>query len=252
MNLLSKTRNHFDAMASDYEKHAIMQAEVRERMLQRLQYFKIQPEVIIDLGCGPGQGIALLQQRYPKAVVMGVDWSFMMLSKAQSKSRWWHKKMKWVCADANHLPFADASVDCIVANQLLPWIKDIQVFFSECYRVLKPQGLLLFTTLGPDSFKALNEGRAYGLDMHDIGDDLLQQGFNDPVMDREDLILNYPDSHALQHALHAQGQDFVVKDECSISYELIYGQAWRGEKRQKGSVQTISLEKLRSSIPSKT
>lgn len=250
MELLSKTRKQFDNIAANYMQHAVMQAEVGERLLQRLQYFKIQPEVILDLGCGPGRGIPVLQKFYPNASIIGVDCSLPMLKEARSQAHWWQKRVKVLLADACHLPFADSSVDCVVANQLLPWIMDIQQFFSECYRVLKPQGLLLLTSLGPDSFKELRKDGAYGLDMHDIGDCLLEQGFCDPVMDREDLVLNYPHPHALQQALRAQGEAFIISDECSVTYELIYGQAWRGEKRQKGGVQTISLEKLRSSIPS--
>jgi malonyl-CoA O-methyltransferase len=261
MNPLFKLGNTFDVLVEDYARHAVMQTEVGLRMLSRLQYYKIQPQYILDLGCGPGFGIHELQKHYPKAHIVGVDLSFNMLKHAQSKRHWWQPKIPLVQADTSHLPFADNSVDLIVANQLLPWLVEPKDFFLECMRVLKPQALLLFTTLGPDTYKefsAVREKRSF-LDMHDLGDMLQHMGFMDPVMDREDLILQYSNQTSLKTALQAQGErclewQYTEKDSnvCALTYELIYGQAWKGQKRLQAKVQTISLEKLKRTIPSQS
>jgi malonyl-CoA O-methyltransferase len=262
MNCFVNVCNNLDAEASHYSKHAIMQAEVGERMLARLQYFKIDPQLILDLGCGPGLMIPHLRHFYPKAKILGVDYALNMLKHIQSKRHWWQAKIPLVQADACRLPFAKHSVDLIMANQLLPYLNEPQVFFQECIRVLKTDGLLLFSSLGPDTYKEFGlsgSERKPFLDMHDLGDMLQHIGFRDPVMDREDLVLHYPNKTALMTALFAQGEpcqawDYInsTASPCPLTYELIYGQAWGGPQRSQAGVQTIPLEKLRRTIPSQS
>ncbi len=260
MNALSNVRKIFDNVARDYEKHAIMQHEIAERMLQRLQYLKMKPEVVLDLGCGPGFSTRVLKKQYPDALVVGLDCSTQMLHMAQKKQRLWQKS-RFVQADAMVLPFQSESVDLIFSNQVLHWLPEMTAFFDECFRVLKPQGCLMFSTLGPDTFKELRLAGSQVecfLDLHDIGDALVKHDFLDPVMDREDLCLHYASLEKLQSALQAQGvhcQD--IKDyptlECKwpVSYEVIYGQAWRARFAKQTGQQVISIEKLRASIPTR-
>jgi malonyl-CoA O-methyltransferase len=281
MNSLERLRKLFDVKAPRYSQYAIMQLEIGHRLLQRLDYLKMQPECILELGCGAGMHLKSLKARYPKATIAGVDSSFGMLSVAKKQKSWWQKS-SLIFADANCLPFPNGSIDLIIANQLLHWLPDHNHFFAECFRVLKPDGGLMFSTLGPDTFKEFRQAFAPldtashtmdFIDLHDLGDALLKQGFLDPVMDREDLVLNYSSQDTLLQSLRAQGvrnfhpnrnkglmskskwQKMWVmypkqQSKWPVSYEIIYGQAWRGSYSPQKGEQVISLAKLRASIPS--
>lgn len=281
MNSLERLRKLFDAKAFQYKKYAIMQQEIGERLVKRLDYLKLQPQTILDLGCGVGTHLQMLKQRFKDTKVIGVDSSWGMLKLAKKSKHWWQKQ-EVVLADVNYLPFSDNSVDLIISNQLLQWLQDPNLFFSECFRVLKPEGCLMFTTLGPDTFKEFRKAFALidsashtadFIDLHDLGDNLLKQGFLDPVMDREDLIINYSSQQDLLQSLKAQGvinlhpnrnKGLMSKEKWQkmwslyplddqkwpVSYEIIYGQAWRGTYSPQKGEQIISLAKLRATISS--
>lgn len=229
--------------------HSIMVAEVEQRLLARLTYFKLEPQLILNLG--PVMSQRCLQKTYPKAEILRIDQS---LARHQSRHFW--TKDHLVVSDMLALPLADASVDLIVSNQLLPNIDDFLRFFQECQRVLKFNGCLLFSTLGPDTYqelRALTEFKTYP-DMHDLGDALMKTNFSDPVMDREDLTLHYSslarlksafaelDLQVLENLWQAYSQ---VDGKFPVTYELIYGLAWR---MNKPSEQVISLQSLQQTL----
>jgi len=233
--------------------HTIMVGEVEQRLLARLAYFKINPQVVLDLGlvtCG-----RLLKKRYPKAYVLRIDPSKTAALVAHKAQHFWARD-NLVVSDVLALPVADASVDLIVSNQLLAEMVDFKLFFQECQRVLKPNGCLLFSTLGPDTYKelrGLTEVRTYP-DLHDLGDALMKTNFSDPVMDREDLILQSSSLSVLQSAFSVgdlQVQDDLwqaysqVEGKFPVTYELIYGLAWR---KDKPSQQVISLQSLQQTL----
>jgi malonyl-CoA O-methyltransferase len=271
----------FDDCAKDYETHSRMQQEIAVRMLGRLQYIKMKPEMIVDFGCATGISTIALRKQFPKAQVVGVDISMSMLKRAKAKQVFWKKK-DWLCADVACLPFAAQSVDLIFANQLLHWLLNVETFFAECFRILKPNGCLMFSTLGPDSLKEFRQ--AFSLielnpsvhvdtfvDLHNIGDELLKQQFSDPVMDREDLQLTYASMPQLLKALRAQGVknrhpqrakglmsrqrwqkmlDVYPKQgqRWPLSYEVVYGQAWRPQWIKQRGEHVISIADLKASL----
>jgi malonyl-CoA O-methyltransferase len=271
----------FDACAKDYETHSRMQQEVAVRMLGRLQYLKMKPEMIVDCGCATGISTIALRKQFPKAQVIGVDISMLMLKQAKAKQAFWKKK-DWLCADVACLPFAAQSVDLIFANQLLHWLPNVETFFAECFRILKPNGYLMFSTLGPDSLKELRQAfsqieanpsvHVYTfVDLHNIGDELLKQQFSDPVMDREDLQLTYASMSHMFKALRAQGVknrhpqrakglmsrqrwqqmlDVYPKQDqrWPLSYEVVYGQAWRPQWIKQRGEHVISIADLKASL----
>lgn len=258
MTNITEISQVFEAVAPNYAKHAVMQATIEQRLLARLDFFKLQPGCIVDLGVGWGHSTHVLKRRYPQASVIGIDLAQTMLTIAKKKSSW-RLKPGFVRADALALPCADASVDLIFANQLLPYLAEPQDFFRECQRILKPWGCLLFSSLGPDTFKELGPQDFW--DMHDLGDALLTTGFIDPVMDREDLVVRYPSPAALVTALAGQGERAHLQltpelwqaypkdeDKWPLSYEVVYGQAWRGEQRIQGGRQTISWQALKDTL----
>lgn len=149
----------------------------RTELLERLQYFKLEPRVVVDLGCGGGAGAAALRRWFPRARVIAVDVDFAMTQQSRRSQRFW-RRFDCVCADARALPFATQSVDLVFSNLLLPHCDDPPRVFSEVQRTLRPTGLLLFATLGPATAPQLP-------DMPRLGAALGAAGLAEPVMDRE-------------------------------------------------------------------
>ena len=224
-------------------KAAALANAVGEEMLARLEWVTLQPKLVLDVGSGAGHCARLLRQRYPEAHIVSLDLDYPMLKYAAEQAENSHTT---VCADAGALPFPDQSVDLVFANLVLPWVADIEKMLREWRRVLRQDGLLVFTSLGPDTLQAW---RAFlgdftipnFIDMHEIGDTLTRTRFSDPVMDVEYYTLVYRDASALLSELKASG--VLVSDSpinlldhadvprtednrLALSYEVVYGHAW--------------------------
>ena len=233
-----------------FEKYAILQKEILKRLLERLNYFKMQPRMILDLQIQWGLSTRSLKKYFPKAMVIGMGTSFDCVRYAETKKTWWHD-FDVIQAQMTQLPLSQASVDLIFMQQCLNSFDELQVIIQECYRILKPGGCLLFSCLGPDSFKEIEYSLQVPLhDLHDIGDLLLREGFLDPVMDREDIVLKYASIDKLENHLQAQGYTLShLFKTTQLTYEIIYGQAWRDLDKPKNSTEKIiSLESLRKSL----
>ena len=211
-------RRSFESAAAAYDQAAALQQEVGQRLLQRLDLVKIQPDRILDLGSGTGQCIPDLLARYRKAQVVALDIALPMLWRARKRGRWL-RKPRCVCADAERLPFADSSFDLVFSNLMLQWCVELEVVFTELQRVLRPGGLLLFTSFGPDTLHELRgswqqvDGYSHVnafADMHDVGDALLRTRFADPVMDVERLTVTYADVWKLMRELKQIGAHNVT------------------------------------------
>lgn len=208
-----RLRGSFDRAAAGYERHDAVQRHVAASLLDRLEWMKLAPRCVLDLGCGPGGMLVPLLKRYRQAEVIGCDLAPAMAARA-ARRRHWLRRARAVCADAEHLPLADASVDLVVSSLMLQWVETPDRVFAEVCRVLAPGGLFLFATLGPDTLYELRAviepvTRAPSvnrfLDLHDVGDALLRAGFADPVMDREDLTVTHPDLASLLRDLRGVG-----------------------------------------------
>jgi len=212
-----KITARFDAAAATYDQHAVMQKEVCSRLLQNMCCLKMKPRTILDVGSSTGLALRILEKNY-RAQIYGVDLSMGMLTLAAQKKGWFSRQ-HLICADAQALPFKDASMDLIFSNLTLQWFPDLLLSFCEFFRVLKPGGALFFTTLGPDtlkelrhSFQQLDEFAHVNTfkDMHDVGDLLLHARFVDPIIDREDLALTYATLQALFKDLKYTGTQTVL------------------------------------------
>lgn len=224
---------------NDYADAAIIAKEAGQEMLARLDWVKLQPKVILDIGCGTGELSAALQKRYPEASVLSIDHAPSMLKHAKDE----HGAMT-ICAPAEKLPVADQSVDLIVANFLLPWHNDVAAVFAEWRRVMSPEGLLMVTALGPDT---LREWRSLWsaddmpnlADMHEIGDALVHVGFSDPVVDVDYCTLTYRDplklitelqkSGMLSNEIEPQQLAPLMHKESetwNITYEIVQVHTW--------------------------
>ncbi|TAK75366.1 MAG: methyltransferase domain-containing protein, partial [Gammaproteobacteria bacterium] len=189
---------------ADYDLTSAVAKEAGQEMLTRLDWMTLQPKTIVDIGCGTG-GLSLqLQERYPEAKVIAIDITESMLRQAKSP-------LTRLCADAVALPLKSQSVDLLFANFLLPWCHtDIKKVLQEWRRVLRVEGLLMLTALGPDTLRewrgVLNEADTPPLiDMHDIGDVLMEAGFSDPVLDVDYYTTTYREVNQLLYELKASG-----------------------------------------------
>ncbi len=242
-------RRNFERAAPGYAGASRLESEVGARMLERLDYVKLAPRRVLDAGSGPPQ--RRLARRYPRAQVIALDFALPMLR--AGKSGFFRKKPPAICADFEHIPLADGSLDLVWSNMALHWASEPLAVFREFARVLAPEGLLMFSTLGPDTLKELRTvaGSAHVhafLDMHDLGDMLVAAGFAAPVMDMELVTLRYTGAAQLVADLRASGQANARRDRArglsgkrwraqmlagpaQASYEVVYGHAWRGAPR---------------------
>lgn len=261
-----EVRRAFSRAAGQYDASAVMQREVCTRMLERLDYIRMKPARVLDVGSGTGWGTRQLGERYPAAQVVALDIAMGMLQAARGTSSWWRKLFagnapRYLCADVEALPLAAQSVDLVWSNLAVQWCNDLPATFVELQRVLKPEGLLMFSTFGPDTLKELrmafsgvdthNHVNRFA-DMHDIGDMLLAAGFAEPVMDMEYITLTYQDVRSLMNDLRTIGAHNATSGRASgmmgkaawhrvlenyerlrregrlpATYEIVYGHAWK-------------------------
>jgi len=146
----------FSALSENYAQFSVIQQEVGQRMLARLEYINFKPSVIIDAACATGINSRKIAQIFPKATVHGLDISAGMLAQARKKRKWFSKQ-KFSQINFSQTAFEDNSVDFIFSNLALPWVSDMQLCLKEWQRILKPEGLLLFSTFGPDTLIELKQ-----------------------------------------------------------------------------------------------
>lgn len=206
-----KIRRSFARAAGSYAGADFLQSEVRERLLDRLQWLQLRPVQILDLGCGPGGALPDLAARYPDARLVGLDLTAPMLQVAASRPG---GSPLLVCGDAGRLPFRDQSLDLVFSSLMLHWCPDLDTVLREVRRVLRHPGVFHFATLGPGSFAELRE--AWGTvdshphvmpfpEMRALGDGLVRAGLAEPVMDSDTLTIRYQDLAQLTHDLRATG-----------------------------------------------
>ena len=201
------------AGAGDPELAEFMQA-ARDALLERLDGIRISPARVLDLGAGTGAVARALARRFRAADVVWVDPVVGLLHRARTRVPRWFSKHRYVAAEAERLPLASHSVDLILSNLAMPWFDTVDDALAECLRVLRPGGLLLLNTLGPDTLKELatawpDRGRARRMhpfaDMHVLGDALVHAGFADVVMDVQRMRFEAPDFRQLCRVLSRNG-----------------------------------------------
>jgi malonyl-CoA O-methyltransferase len=206
-----------------------------------------------------------------------------MLREARSRAPRFFSKQRFVQADLEALPIAPRRLDMIFSNLALQWCNDLDRTFREFRAVLKINGLLTFSSFGPDTLKELRaswaevDGRPHVhafMDMHDIGDALIHAGFSSPVLDVEHFTLTYQELDALMrdlktigasNAASGRGRALTGRNQLSrlrdtyeryrkegllpATYEVVYGHAWvpeASERPQDGStVATFPLNQLK-------
>lgn len=267
-------RAAFARAAATYDDAAVLQREIADRMLERLDILKSTPRDVLDAGCGTGYCARALARRYRRTRVIGVDSSPAMLRQARRRAGWF-TRTRYVSGDVENLPLKTTGFDMIVSNLTLQWC-DLQGALAEFLRVLRPGGVLMFTSFGPDTLKELKQAWRSAdsyphvhdfVDMHDIGDALVRAGFADPVMDMEHITLTYSSIKDVMRDLKRLGahnvaltrargltgkkrfaifetayENFASDGRIPATYEVVYGHAWAAQNpRTRDGVAAISL-----------
>ena len=278
-------RRSFERAADTYDAAAVLQKEVCKRLAEKLEYINFTPQRILDIGAGTGFASYTLQKIFPKAEIIALDIAMPMLQIARQRngllSRL-RKKMRFVNADTELLPFRDKSIDLVFSNLTLQWVNNLQQVLTEFRRILRNDGMLLFSTFGPDTLKELRASwqsvDQYShvndfLDMHDIGDAMVRARMAEPVMDTEYLTLTYQDVFALMKDLKDIGahnitgrrqrglmgknrfkqfqqayEKFRVDNVLPATYEIVYGHAWSvdaSDQPKQPGMAAISLSDIK-------
>lgn len=244
-------------------------------MAERLDMVMLKPERLLELGCGSGADLQPLRARYPDALMTALDRSASMLDLAAARIPRWRRWLPgvlggsqtgFVRADIARLPIAPRSQDMVWSNLVLHWLPDLPAALREVQRTVRVGGMFMFSMLGPDTLAelraALGEsgltGRAHRfIDMHDVGDMLVEAGFAEPVMDMEHITLTFGEPAGLYRdladtgsmgALAARPRGLLTPrararldtalmrradaGRLPATMEIIYGHAWIGEPRQ--------------------
>ncbi|KVE38795.1 methyltransferase domain-containing protein [Burkholderia sp. TSV86] len=283
-----RLRQIFDRRAAGFGAVSFLPREIAQRMRERLDYIKINPASVLDAGCGTGDDLPLLRARFPEAPVFGVDVSHGMLARVAERDAAdtnWRRFLpatlakalgqrgpRVAQADFSTLPFAGGAFDLLWSNCALHWHARPDLVLPEWHRVLRVDGLLMFNTLGPDTLRELRAAWADAaravdavaptrvvdfVDMHDLGDMLVESGFEIPVMDQEVLTVTYKSPASLLADVRRWGAYPFERDEASarasrrllaalhdaldarrrddgtipLTFEVIYGHAWKAAPR---------------------
>ncbi|MEX2525564.1 MAG: malonyl-ACP O-methyltransferase BioC [Gammaproteobacteria bacterium] len=275
---------NFSDAAAGYDAVAILQKEVADALLERLDIMNVRPHWILDLGSGTGGAARQLARRYSGCRVLQLDLARNMLLQARKQSRRWFSRQSFVCAEAAALPVQAGALDLVYSSLMLQWCEDLDAVLSEIRRGMRGGGLFLFSSLGPDTLHELRDSWAEAdddgfmhvngfRDMHEVGDALIRAGFADPVMEVDHMILTYSRVRDLMRELKQLGarnvstgrrraltgkrrlqtmmeayEKYRREGRIPATYEVVYGHAWVPEgrplPRPQDGVVTIPVESI--------
>ena len=266
---LIRQRNRYAAM---YGQQDDLIQLIGRRLLERLELVTISPELILDLASYDGSSSRQLKERYRSARVIGCEPGIELAKLAKQQSGWF-RKPGYITAMPDMIPVKDNCVDLVVVNLYPVWFTDVSRLFREINRVLSADGLLLFTSMGPDSLMPIRSAwqtadpdfehlLAFN-DMHDIGDALTRTGFHNIVMENEPLTIEYATVSSLHDDLRRTAHANLSPDRRSgllgkqryqaylnaleefksptlnITYDMVFGHGWKGIKQPKHAINAL-------------
>ena len=272
-NYKKSIQQAFNTRASSYDEYSVAQREVGRRMIERLDLLKFKPSNILDLGSGTGYLAELLLSKFPTSNITCLDLAENMLLECREKI----PNSNLIVSDIESMPFGPESFDLIISSFTLHWCEEIEKIFYDIRKSLKNDGIFMFTTVGPNTLRELQEAYTYidieqhvnsFTDMHMYGDSLLKCGFDDPVMDMEEIIVEYSSFRGVLNSLKKTGANTVIGQEPSykskksyielsnvypknddnckfpVTYEMIYGMSWKRVKKTNDNPKVIPIKKI--------
>ena len=249
---------------------------IGQRLIRRFEAIKFQPKTILNVGLSDLKTPQGLKKHFPHAHIIQSDLSAHRLASSPLRSLCCHHFSKY--------PFASQSFDLIVSHLSLHHINALSTTMDEWFRLLKPEGMLMFSSYGPDTLKEVR--RAWSKvdehlhvqtfwDMHDLGDLMRFQGFESPVTDSQRLTVEYPNLEVLWNDLKQQGNRNALKyrtptltgknrwqqmtdhikanpqQTIPISYEIVYGHGWKPSlekqlaKKNNNAEYRVSIDQIK-------
>jgi len=267
-NIKLQIKKNFEKAAKTYNQYGILQHEVGRRLIDRLEIIKINPKNILDLGSGTGYTSKKLIEKFPEANYFLTDLAFNMLDVSRQELA--DNNIFHINSDMETLPIAENSMDLIFANLSFQWSFNLEKTIKECYKILKPNGLLIFTTLGIDtlwelrnSWHKVNNSFHHTnqfLDMHNLGDGLMKSNFASPILETKNITLTYSKLIDVMQDLKKIGANTIINSEnqkksllgktefkkleeeynkhkinhkLPATYEIIYAHAWKLSDKDK-------------------
>jgi len=214
-----RVRRSFSKASDSYDEHAVLQREIGDRLLGHLDFTKLEPKRILDIGCGTGYFTRLLRGKYKKADITALDLSESMLAstrKGHGRRLPWHGKHHHTSGNAACLPFKSGSFDLVCSNLAMQWVPEPELMLKEMRRVLAPGGLILFSTFGRrtlielrQALAEINQNNAGHVlpfpDVMSLGDAVTRLAVETPVTDADLFTLTYPDTISLVRELKGLG-----------------------------------------------
>ena len=242
-------------------------AETGERLFDHLDPVRLEPRWVVDLAmqCGFAGRLA---ERFPASRILSCGYFPGLPETGRAR------RIQAVAASPLALPLAAESADLVASNLGLFWFSDSGPVLGEIRRVLRPGGLIAFTTLGPGTLAELRrswelvDDRSHiidFIDMHDIGDAMVKARFADVVMDAERISVTWPDVPALLRDLRGLGTGNPLPDRppglttprtlqtladayearlpsgrVTATVELVHGHGWKPEGRAEVPLEAFS------------
>ena len=220
----SRIAASFSRSAASYDSVAQLQQQVGNELLAKIPQ-SFEAKTILDAGCGTGYFTRQLTQHYNPEQIYSIDLAAGMLSYAADKTTETDQsRTHWAQTDVENLPFADNSFDLIYSSLVVQWCADLEAFFREAKRVLKPGGILAFSTLGPRTLYELKEAWK-PIDQHvhvnefmpyECVDQLLAgQSFESTDLSSHDIVLEYQRLNQLTKELKSLGAHNMNEQQSS-------------------------------------
>lgn len=241
---------NFSRAATTYDSAAVLQKRVAARAMMGLPTGTC-PEYVLDLGSGTGSETSLLCGHFPDSHVTGLDLAMGMIKFARSQC----DSASWCSGDIESLPFKSESVDLVFSSLAIQWCS-FETVLEETFRVLRPDGVFVFSSLASGTMAELKEAwQQVDSHVHINGFDSFEQqklwslesGFKPQSFKQQTETLYYPELFQMLRELKALGvntvhgrpsglmtrgrltrlqeayESFRVDAGLPLSYQLLYG-----------------------------
>jgi malonyl-CoA O-methyltransferase len=263
-----------------------LHGEIARRLVERLAPIRVEPRRIIEWWAGPGGGDELLRAAYPRAERVAVEPDAVWAARRSAAERrpWWSLgQARVTVVDESASDAAIGRGQIVWANMALHLVVDPPALFARWQRLLEVEGVAVFSCLGPGTLGELRGIYAASgwppptpgfIDMHDLGDMLVDAGFADPVLDQETITLRWRNADALVAELRQLGGNTHPKRHAglrtpawkkrllaalveragadgsiALSFEIAYGHGFKSPPRLRADAPVaVSLDDMRAMV----